>query len=42
VQGLVVPPDAKNDKALHLAVDLIRGTQTNPAFPPKPSQAAAN
>jgi len=37
-----VPPDAKNDKALHLAVDLIRGTQTNPAFPPKPSQAAAN
>jgi carboxyl-terminal processing protease len=37
-----VPPDAKNDKALHLAVDLIRGTQTNPAYPPKPSQAAAN
>jgi carboxyl-terminal processing protease len=37
-----VPPDAKNDKALHLAVDLIRGTQTNPAFPPKASQAAAN
>jgi len=37
-----VPPDEKNDKALHLAVDLLRGTQTNPAFPPKPSQAAAN
>jgi carboxyl-terminal processing protease len=37
-----IPPDAKNDKALHLAVDLIRGTQTNPAYPPKPSQAAAN
>ncbi len=37
-----VPPDAKNDKALHLAVDLLRGTQTNPAFPPKPNQAAAN
>ena len=37
-----VPPDEKNDKALHLAVDLLRGTQTNPAFPPKASQAAAN
>jgi carboxyl-terminal processing protease len=37
-----VPPDAKNDKALHMALDLIRGTQTNPAYPPKPSQAAAN
>jgi carboxyl-terminal processing protease len=37
-----VPPDAKNDKALHMAVDLLRGTQTNPAFPPKPNQAAAN
>jgi carboxyl-terminal processing protease len=37
-----VPPDAKNDKALRMAVDLIRGTQTNPAYPPKPSQAAAN
>jgi carboxyl-terminal processing protease len=37
-----VPPDAKNDKALHMALDLIRGTQTNPAFPPKPNQAAAN
>jgi len=37
-----VPTDEKNDKALHLAVDLLRGTQTNPAFPPKPNQAAAN
>jgi carboxyl-terminal processing protease len=37
-----VPPDSKNDKALHLALDLIRGTQTNPAYPPKPNQAAAN
>jgi carboxyl-terminal processing protease len=37
-----VPPDAKNDKALHMALDLIRGVQTNPAYPPKPSQAAAN
>ncbi len=36
-----VPPDSKNDKALHLALDLLRGTQVNPAFPPKPNQAAA-
>jgi carboxyl-terminal processing protease len=33
-----VPPNPNDDKALHLAVDLIRGTQVNPAFPPKPSQ----
>jgi carboxyl-terminal processing protease len=37
-----VPPDPKNDKALHMALDLIRGTQANPAYPPKPNQAAAN
>jgi carboxyl-terminal processing protease len=37
-----VPPDAKNDKALHLALDLMRGIQTNPVYPPKSSQAAAN
>ena len=36
-----VPPNTKDDKALHLAVDLIRGTQVNPAFPPKPSRAAS-
>jgi carboxyl-terminal processing protease len=36
-----VPPDPKNDKALRLALDLIRGRQVNPAFPPKPNQAAA-
>jgi carboxyl-terminal processing protease len=35
-----VPPNANDDKALHLAVDLIRGTRVNPAFPPKPSQAS--
>ncbi|NJL07764.1 MAG: peptidase S41, partial [Methylacidiphilales bacterium] len=29
-----VPPDAKDDKALNLALDLMRGAQTNPAFPP--------
>ncbi|HLH95107.1 MAG TPA: S41 family peptidase [Xanthobacteraceae bacterium] len=37
-----VPQDPKDDKALKLAVDLIRGTQSNPAFPAKGSQAAAN
>jgi len=37
-----VPPDPKNDKALHMALDLINGTTVNPAFPPKPDQAAAN
>ena len=36
-----VPVDPKNDKALRLALDLIHGTRVNPAFPPKPNQAAA-
>jgi carboxyl-terminal processing protease len=29
-----VPPDPKNDKALNSALDLMRGKQTNAAFPP--------
>jgi len=29
-----IPPDAKNDKALHMAFDLLRGTKVNSAFPP--------
>jgi carboxyl-terminal processing protease len=37
-----VPPNQKDDKALHAALDLIRGARTNPAYPPKPDQAAAN
>ena len=37
-----VPPDPKDDKALHMALDLMRGTQVNSAFPPEPDQAAAN
>lgn len=37
-----VPLDPKNDKALQMALDLIRGTQVNPAFHPKPDRAAAN
>jgi carboxyl-terminal processing protease len=34
-----VPPEAKDDKALNLALDLIRGTKINPAFPPNPKSA---
>ena len=29
-----IPPEAKNDKALNMALDLLRGTQVNSAFPP--------
>ncbi len=29
-----IPPDAKDDKALHTALDLLRGTTQNAAFPP--------
>lgn len=31
-----VPPDPKDDKALHAALDLLRGVKVNSAFPPKP------
>jgi carboxyl-terminal processing protease len=34
-----IPPDAKDDKALNMALDLIRGTKINPAFPPNPKSA---
>ena len=34
-----VPPDAKDDKALNMALDLIRGTKMNAAFPPNPKSA---
>jgi carboxyl-terminal processing protease len=37
-----VPREEKDDKALHMALDLMRGARANPAFPPKSSQAAAN
>jgi carboxyl-terminal processing protease len=30
-----IPPDPKDDKALHTALDLIRGIANNPAYPPK-------
>ena len=29
-----IPPDKANDKALTMAMDLLRGTQVNSAFPP--------
>jgi carboxyl-terminal processing protease len=35
-----VPPDPKDDKALHAALNLMRGTTTNAAFPPNPKRAA--
>ncbi len=35
-----VPRDEKDDKALQTALALIRGTETNPAFPPHRKQAA--
>ena len=31
-----IPPDPKNDKALQLALDLIRGVQKNSAYPANP------
>ena len=34
-----VPPDPKDDKALHMAHDLLRGTPINSAFPPNPKRA---
>ena len=35
-----VPPDPKDDKALKLSLDLIRGVTTNSAFPPSQKRAA--
>jgi len=37
-----IPPDAKDDKALNMALDLLRGIQKNSAFPPTPARRAAN
>jgi carboxyl-terminal processing protease len=34
-----VPADQKDDKALAMALELLRGTKTNPAFPPNPKSA---
>jgi len=35
-----IPPDPKDDKALALAVDLLRGTKVDPAFPPSVKNAS--
>jgi carboxyl-terminal processing protease len=37
-----VPPDPKNDKALIMAEELLRGTQVNSAFPPSAKTAVPN
>ncbi len=37
-----VPPDEKDDKALKMALDLLRGTITDAAFPPNPKAAVPN
>jgi carboxyl-terminal processing protease len=37
-----VPPDPKNDKALSMAEDLLRGTVVNSAFPPNPKAPVPN
>jgi carboxyl-terminal processing protease len=37
-----VPPDPKNDKALIMAEDLLRGTQVNSAFPPNGKRPVPN
>jgi carboxyl-terminal processing protease len=36
-----VPPEAEDDVQLGLALELLRGEKTDPAFPPNPDQAAA-
>src|SRR5436305_1329403 len=36
-----MPPDQKDDKALNMAFELLRGTKTNPAFPPNTKAAQA-
>jgi carboxyl-terminal processing protease len=37
-----IPPDPKDDKALHTTLDLIRGIVKNPAYPPGPKTAVLN
>ena len=37
-----VPPDAKDDKALAFALDLLRGVKVNSAFPANPKTAIPN
>jgi carboxyl-terminal processing protease len=37
-----VPPEEKDDKALNMALELLRGTQQNSAFPPNPKAPIPN
>jgi carboxyl-terminal processing protease len=37
-----VPPDEKNDRALKEALDLLRGSITDAAFPPNPKAGVPN
>jgi carboxyl-terminal processing protease len=37
-----VPPDEKDDKQIAMALELLRGTKTNAAFPPNPKTAVPN
>jgi carboxyl-terminal processing protease len=37
-----VPPEPKDDKALNMAYELLRGTAVNAAFPPNPKAAVPN
>ena len=37
-----IPPDPKNDKALHMALDLLRGSVVNAAFPPNAKAGVPN
>jgi len=37
-----VPPDESDDKAIKMALDLLRGAATNAAFPPKPKAVVHN
>src|SRR4051794_8018475 len=36
-----IPPEQKDDKALNMALELLRGTKSNPAFPPNTKAAQA-
>jgi hypothetical protein len=42
VTGSHFPLNPKEDKALHMAVDLLRGVRKNPVFPPSPKTSAPN
>ncbi|NMG38039.1 PDZ domain-containing protein [Chelativorans sp. ZYF759] len=37
-----VPPDKEDDLQLNYALDLLRGLESNPAFPPSPDRALLN